>query len=179
METQTVQNSPYGRFTLENNYKYEKRVECIIKWANLSNEIHDNKSNAVIHGGAQGESCAIIPGKPVLLKQKHLYCFSDAIVDKINVIRDERTGELIETQVDKNSRFNIEKKGYYISPNLGNNVIPKKEDCVKITETQFFDEEFNGLELETYYLKVKEEEKKAKETKDASGASKKTVQPHS
>lgn len=177
METQTVQAEPHGIFTIEDDYKYEKRVEAVITWANLSNEIHDNKSKATIHGGSQGEGVNIIPGKPVLIKQRHLYCFTDAIIDKINIIRDDK-GQLIETQVDKNCRFNIEKKGFYISPKLGNNIIPLKEDCVRITEAQFFDEGFNGHDLEAYFVKIKEEEKKAKEAKDV-GSSKKTVQPYS
>lgn len=149
---------------IERNRPYTKRVKVSINRTGRDATI--SAKHDVIDGGANDEFIKIRPGDEVIIKEKFLYCFTDAVIEKDKFERNSE-GEVVRQWKEYIPRFEIRINGYYISderftdssPTLG--TIPRK--LYPITEEQFKDDKFD---MEAYVREYGEREQAYKEFKE-------------
>jgi len=115
----------------------EKRTRVVIRRSNHHAEMYDNDSRP-IGFGYQGKSFSLMEGSEVCLDKDAIYCFTDAVIEHTEVIKDRNTG-ISTTKVTKIPRFIIDYKGFYVCSNKCNNGI---KECVgiPISNDEFWDD---------------------------------------
>lgn len=149
---------------IERNKFYTKRVKVSINRTGRDATI--SAKHDVIDGGANDEFIKIRPGDEVIIKEKFLYCFTDAVIEKDKFERNAE-GEVVRQWKEYIPRFEIRINGYYVSDerftesskDLG--TIPTK--LYPITEEQFKDSLFD---MEAYVREYGEREQAYREFKE-------------